>query len=173
MIVLPDNLPDLNRRIIRNVQRRIPILENPPLSNRSPEIDAMCRRFGVPLGSWWCALLAADVWADEGADIPPIDEGKGWHPAMAETWRRWALEQALFSATPVHGAAALYGADGQAPAEHIGAAVASIDPVLMDFEGNTSGAGFSRNGELATLKLIDTGRLIGYVLPRAARGGAA
>ena len=174
MIVLPDSLRDLNRRIIHNVQLRIPILENPPLSNRSPEIDAMCRRFGVPLGSYWCALLAADVWKDEGASIPPVDDARGWHPAKAETWRRWALDQRLFTTTPVHGAAVLYGRDGShEPAEHIGAAVASIDPVLMDFEGNTSGAGFSHNGELATLKPIDTGRLIGYVLPRAAPGRAA
>lgn len=168
MIVLPPDLPDLNRRIIRNVQLRIPILENPPLSNRSPEIDAMCKRFGVPLGSYWCALLAADVWTDEGAAIPPINEAKGWHPAKAESWRLWALEEGLFSDTPVHGAAVLYGKHGTEPAEHIGAALASIVPVLMDFEGNTSGAGFSRNGELATLKVVDTDLLIGYVLPRAA-----
>lgn len=168
MIVLPDLLPPLNAEIIRRVQLVIPILEDPPLSNRSPEIDAMCRRFGVPLGSYWCALLAADIWTDAGACIPPVDESKGWHPAKAETWRQWALREGLFSATPVHGAAVLYGKSGHEPAEHIGAAVASITPVLMDFEGNTSGGGFSRNGELATLKVVDTARLIGYVLPRAA-----
>ena len=27
----------------------------------------MCVRFGVPLGSYWCALLAADIWTDAGA----------------------------------------------------------------------------------------------------------
>jgi hypothetical protein len=168
MIVLPFDLPPLNAEIIRRAQLDVPILENPPLSNRSPEIDAMCRRWGVPLGSYWCALWAASLWADSGAAVPPIDEKRGWHPAIAETWRQWALAEGLFSGTPVHGAAVLYGKNGHEPAEHIGAAVASISPVLMDFEGNTSGAGFSRNGELATLKVVDTDRLIGYVLPRAA-----
>lgn len=167
MIVLPDDIAPLNAEIIRRVQLVIPILEDPPLSNRSPEIDAMCRRFGVPLGSYWCALLAADIWTDAGAAIPPVDDAKGWHPAKAETWRQWALREGLFSHKPGLGYAPLYGVHGMEPAEHIGVAVASITPVQMDFEGNTSGAGYSRNGELATLKVVDTDRLIGYVMPRA------
>jgi hypothetical protein len=77
----------------------------------------------------------------------------------------WALKTGRFSPTPIMGAATLYGANGHEPAEHIGAALASIHPFLMDFQGNTSGAGFSRNGELATLKSVDTDRLIGYVSP--------
>jgi hypothetical protein len=167
VIVLPIDLPPVNVDIIRRAQLAVPILEDPPLSNRSPEIDAMCRRFGVPLGSYWCALWTADLWADAGAAIPPVDDRRGWHPAKAETWRQWALVEGLFSHAPVHGAAALYGTNGHEPAHHIGAAVASISPVLMDFEGNTSGAGFARNGELATLKVVDVDHLIGYVHPRA------
>jgi hypothetical protein len=139
MIVLPFDLPELNQRIIHGAQLDVPILENPPLSNRSPEIDAMCAEFGVPLGSYWCALWAAKVWKAAGAEIPTIRGDM--HPAR------------------------LYGANGHEPAEHIGAALASIHPFLMDFQGNTSGAGFSRNGELATLKSVDTDRLIGYVSP--------
>lgn len=167
MIVLPDDLPDLNVRIIRGCQADVPILENPPLSNRSPEIDAMCDEFGVPLASYWCALWAAKVWKAAGAMIPPIDDHRGWHPAKAETWRQWALAEGLFSHTPVLGAAVLYGAQGHEPAHHIGAALASITPVLLDYEGNTSGAGYSRNGELATIKPVATSLLIGYVQPRA------
>jgi hypothetical protein len=163
MIVLPTGTPDLNIAIIRAAQADIPILENPPLSNRSPEIDAMCVEFGVPLGSYWCALWAAKIWKAAGAEIPPI-EGDS-HPARAESWRVWALATGRFSHTPILGAAVLYGVGGKAPADHIGAAVASITPVLMDFEGNTSGAGFSRDGELATLKPVDTSRLLGYVSP--------
>lgn len=167
MIVLPDTLPALNTAIIRRAQRDIPILENPPLSNRSPEIDAMCRKWGVPLASYWCALWAATVWDDAGAAVPPVNDAKGWHPAKAETWRQWAIQEKLFTHAPVLGAAVLYGPLGNTPADHIGTAVASITPILCDFEGNTSGAGFSRNGELATLKNVDTSRVIGYVIPRA------
>lgn len=161
MIILP---PDaLCRAIIQNVQLRIPILEDPPLSNRSPEIDAMCKRWGVPLGSYWCALLAADVWKDSGAEVPPT-HGES-HPAKCESWRDWALRTGRFSDTPSLGYAVLYGNHGHEPAHHIGVAIASIHPIMMDFEGNTSGAGFSRNGELATLKVVDMDRVIGYVSP--------
>lgn len=168
MIVLPDDLPPLNAEIIRRAQLQVPILENPPYSNRSPEIDAMCDRWGVPRGSYWCALWAASTWADAGAAVPPVDDARGWHPAKAETWRQWALHEGLFTDRPVPGAAVLYGNRGMEPAHHIGVCVASVTPLLMDFEGNTSVNGFSRNGELATLKQVDTAALIGYVLPRAA-----
>lgn len=167
MIVLPDDLPPLNAEIIRRAQLDTPILENPPLSNRSPEIDAMCREFGVPLGSYWCALWTASIWKAAGAAIPPVNESKGWHPAKAETWRQWALEEGLFSGIPQLGCATLYGSGGNPPAEHIGCALASITPVKLDFQGNSSGAGYSRNGELATLKQVDGDRLIGYISPRA------
>lgn len=172
MIVLPDSLPPLNAAIIRRAQRDIPILENPIGSNRSPEIDAMCKRWGVPLGSYWCALWGATVWSDAGAEVPPINNAKGWHPAIVQTWYEWAVANGTFSRTPVLGAAVLYGPNGRPRAEHMGTAVASITPILSDFEGNTSSAGFSRNGELATLKHVDLARVIGYVIPRAAKAAA-
>lgn len=168
MIVLPFDLPPLNAAIIRAAQADVPILENPPLSNRSPEIDAMCQQFGVPLGSYWCALWAAKCWTEAGAEIPPT-EGDS-HPAKAESWHLWSLKTLRFSAQPILGAATLYGNGGHGPADHIGATLASIHPFLMDFQGNTSGAGFSRNGELATLKSVDTARLIGYVSPTPLSG---
>ena len=168
MIVLPPDLPPLQAEIIRRAQLDVPILESPVLSNRSPEIDAMCERWGVPLASYWCALWAATIWQDSGADVPPINEAKGWHPAKAETWHQWALAESLFTGKPEHGCAVLYGKGGHGPADHIGVCVASVFPVTMDFEGNTSGAGFSRNGELATLKVVDAERVIGYIIPRAA-----
>lgn len=168
MIVLPDDLPPLNAEIIRRAQLDIPILESPPLSNRSPEIDAMCVRWGVPLASYWCALWAATVWADAGAAVPPASLDKDWHPAKCETWRQWALVEGLFTSEPTIGCAVLYGANGHEPADHIGVCLASVAPIKMDFEGNTSGAGFSRDGELATLKTVDLTRVIGYVIPRAA-----
>lgn len=165
MIVLPPNLPALNRQIVSRAQQDLPILENPLYSNRSPEIDAMCKRFGVPLGSYWCALWASEVWADAGADIPPVDDAKGWHPAKAETWRQWAFVTNRFSHVPVIGAAVLYGAQGHEPADHIGACLVATTPLLMDLEGNTSLDGFSRNGELTGLKHVNTDRLIGYIHP--------
>jgi hypothetical protein len=165
VINIPGSTPAICQKIISIAQSRLPILENPIGSNRSPEIDAMCRRFGVPLASYWCALLDSDVWTDAGAEIPPISNAKAWHPAIAETWRQWALETGRFALTPKLGYATLYGKNGKGPAEHIGVCVVSITPILMDIEGNTSLAGYGRNGEMAGIKPVDRERLIGYVAP--------
>lgn len=173
MIILPTD--PLAAAIIKEVQSRIPILENPLGSNRSPEIDAMCDAWGIPRGSYWCALLAADVWKKAGAEFPPIRGGND-HPAVADYWRRWALETGRFSMTPGLGYAVLYGEHGKAPAEHMGVAIASIHPLMYDFEGNTADAGseeYTRNGELATLKLVNVDRVIGYVSPRPLAAVAA
>lgn len=165
MIVIPSSTPDICTAIIRRAQQDIPILENPIGSNRSPEIDAMCKRFGVPLASYWCALWTSNVWKDAGAEIPPVSNEKGWHPAMAETWRQWAFETGRFAAKPQLGYATLFGTNGLKPTHHIGCCIVSTTPILMDLEGNTSETGFSREGELTGLKRVDTSRLIGYVAP--------
>lgn len=164
MIVIPRDLPLLNTKIVRRAQQDIPILENPIGSNRSPEIDALCKRYGVPLGSAWCALWTAGCWQDSGAEIPPTAGDS--HPAKADSWRVWAFKTGRFSTKPVIGAAVLYGNNGKAPAEHIACCVVSTYPILMDLEGNTSETGFSREGELTELKRVNTARLIGYVCPQ-------
>lgn len=168
---LPDNLPPINRRIVETMQLRFPILEDPPGSNRSPEIDRMCKRWGVPLGSAWCALLTTDVWYDAGADVPPAlagstAHGRDRHPATADWWREWSLREGLFSAIPVIGAAVLYGAGGKEPAVHIDVCVSVVTPTLMSFGGNEAEAGFSREGTLTSHSRVQGDRLIGYVLPR-------
>jgi hypothetical protein len=171
MIDLPLTLPPINKKIVEGMQLRFPILEDPPGSNRSPEIDRLCKRWGVPLGSPWCALLATDVWYDAGAAVPPnlggkTKTGRDRHPAVAEWWREWALKEGLFSATPMIGAAVLYGSGGKEPAVHIDVCVTVITPALMSFGGNESESGFSREGTLTTHSRVQTDRLIGYVLPR-------
>lgn len=165
MIVIPAQTPPICEAIVRRAQKDVPIIENPLGSNRSPEIDAMCKRWGVPLASYWCALWVATVWADAGAEVPPVSNKKAWHPAIAETWRQWAFETGRFSMVPKLGYAPLYGTRGLGPAHHIGACVVSTAPILMDLEGNTSETGFSREGTLTDLKRVDTDRLIGYVAP--------
>lgn len=170
-MIYPDGLPPLNRKIVEEMQRRFPILENPPGSNRSPEIDALCERWGVPLGSPWCALLATDVWYDAGADVPTkrggkTSGGRERHPAVADYWREWALTEGLFSATPVIGAAVLYGTQGHEPASHIDVCVTVVTPALMSFGGNEAEQGFTSNGTLTNHGRVQTDRLIGYVLPR-------
>lgn len=165
MIIIPDSTPTVCRSIITHAQSDIPILENPVGSNRSPEIDAMCKEFGVPLASYWCALWTSHIWKLAGAEIPPVSNSKGWHPAVCQTWLEWSRETGRFTSRPELGYAVLYGKNGQGPAEHIGCCVVSKFPIVMDLEGNTSLEGFTRNGELTGLKQVAQGRLIGYVSP--------
>lgn len=153
------------------MQGRFPILENPPGSNRSVEIDAMCKRWGVPLGSSWCALLVTDVWFDAGAAVPAAlggltATGRERHPAVAEWWREWALREGLFSSIPVIGAAVLYGTTGKEPATHIDVCVTALEPFIYSFGGNESEAGFTTNGTLTSHSRVQQDRLIGYILPR-------
>jgi hypothetical protein len=164
-ILIPKSAPLVNVKIIRLAQADVPILENPIGSNRSPEIDAMCAKFGVPLGSYWCALWTSDVWQRAGAQIPPVNDAKGWHPAKAETWHQWAVATGRFTKIPSLGRAVLYGKRKAAPAHHIGCCVCALKPLLLDFEGNTSLSGFSTEGELTGLKPINAAELIGYVSP--------
>ena len=164
-MIIPPTLPALNAAIIRRAQSDLPIVESPLGSNRSPEIDALCAQFGVPLASYWCALWAAAVWQDAGAEIPPTKGDS--HPARAESWHQWAKKTGRFSTTPSLGAAVLYGTSQHA--EHIGVCVVALEPILLDFEGNTSFDGlYNRNGIISTLKLVDPKRVIGYVSPEAA-----
>ena len=168
MIIIPDKTPPVCRAIITIAQGEIPIIENPAGSNRSPEIDAMCKEFGVPLASYWCALWVAHVWKRAGAAIPPVSNVKAWHPAIAETWRQWAFETGRFTSKPQLGFAAVFGTNGAKPAHHIACCVVAVPPSsphVYDLEGNTSESGFSRNGELTDLKRTDLSRLIGYISP--------
>lgn len=170
-MIFPADLTPLNRKIVEVMQQRFPILEDPQGSNHSPEIDRMVKRWGAAPGSPWCALLTTDVWFDAGADVPPklpglTSTGKERHPAVAEWWRVWGIEQGLFSAIPVIGAAALYGTGGKEPAVHIGVCVTVVAPRLMNFEGNTTAAAFEREGTATAHKDVNAERLIGYVLPR-------
>lgn len=169
-MLLPDDLPPLNRKIIELTQKSFPILEDPPGSNRSAEIDRMAKRWGIPQGSAWCALWPTDIWFDAGAKVPPAlggltATGRERHPAVAEWWRVWALENGLFQSRPIIGAVAVYGKEGREPAVHVGACVTVITPRLMNFEGNTTGAAFEREGTMSAHKDVNTERLIGYVYP--------
>jgi hypothetical protein len=167
VIIFPPDTPDLSQAIVREMQLRFPILENPPGSNRAPEIDAMCEKWGIPLGSAWCALLTTDVWDAAGARTPPKGTGPKTHPAVADYWLTWARRYGYLHSTPIVGAAPIYGPGKQGPANHIGVCITTVTPQVMGFEGNTSEAGFSREGTLTSHKRPNAARLIGFIYPVA------
>lgn len=165
LIALPETLPNLNGLIFRASQANIPLLEDPLYSNRAPWLDALCRKWGIPLGSYWCALLPTEIWSSVGAEVPPIDPKRGWHPAIVQTWYEWSLETGRFSHEPQLGCATLYGRGGHAPCDHMGVSVMSLRPLLTDMQGNTSVRPGDRNGELSLIKPVDLDRIVGYIHP--------
>lgn len=145
---------DLAKRALLDVG----ILEEPPGSNRGPEIDEYVRAAGSPLGSFWCACAARAWWYEAGARVPRTNAGN------CDAWVSWAKANRLFSLTPVIGAAVIYHAvDNVNDANHIGVIVRT--DVLLSVEGNTSIGVHDANGIAVALKRVDTSRVLGYVHP--------
>jgi hypothetical protein len=143
------------------------VCEDPPGSNRGPEIDEWTTEFGSPLGSFWCAIAVGKARKVGGLWIPSRDV------ASCDEWYLEAEQQGLFTKDPCHGAAVLYTNgkpltdgryQGRKDAVHIGL-VLRMRPVPFSIEGNTTLGKYDRNGYVQTLKEIDLARVLGYVLP--------
>lgn len=145
----------------------IGVLEMPPGSNRSPAIDEYNRRAGADLGSYWCASWAYCMMADAGVRSAVDMPGRFAAPSVrewvsfAKSFGRWKLPVAV----PVPGDAVVYG-DPTGKPEHI-AIVTRGGPIICEVGGNTSLAGYSRNGVAVDFKAVDLPRVLGYVSPVA------
>jgi len=128
--------------------------EIPMGSNRGPFIDAVNLAAGSPPGSYWCANAVARWWAAGALLHPKI-------PGACQTWLSWGQTTVRWSPAPTLGAVVLYGASDHA--SHCGLVV-SVDP-LFTVEGNTTLEGYSRNGDVVTLKAPAATRILGYVHP--------
>lgn len=153
--------PDTDVRVIDALLRArdsIGVCEEPPGSNRGPEVDGWNQRAGVPVGSYWCAAAAGAWWADAGLEVP-----SGY--ASCDRWMAWAKERGRFYQAPIPGALVLYGVPGDA--RHIGLVI-RVSPLVLSIEGNTTieGKGDERNGTAVALKLVTaTDPVLGYVHP--------
>lgn len=158
---LPDTSAAL--RAIEEARRCVGVCEEPPSSNRGPEIDAWNRTAGVPEDwitagkGYWCASFVTHCWHVAGLTTP----AKG-AAASCDGWMAWAKQTGRWSSEPVLGAAVLYGKPGDA--SHIGLVV-RLSPAVLSIEGNTTLDGYSRNGELVTLKAVRNARVLGYAHP--------
>jgi hypothetical protein len=145
----------------------IGVCEQPPGSNRGPEIDAWCQEFGSPLGSYWCALSIGKARKVGGLWVPSDSVG------ACNEWVYQATTDGLTTSTPVPGAAVVYGNgthieggryDGELDAVHIGI-VLRVEPVLLSIEGNTTLEGESKSGWIQTLKEVNRAHVLTYILP--------
>ncbi len=157
---LPPETPPLALAIVRRALLDVGICEQPLNSNRSPRIDEYLTAVGSVVGQPWCAAAVSAWWREAGAAIPPRIA------ASCDAWLNWAKETGRFSDSPAPGAAVLYGKPGDA--NHIGVVIRT-SPVELTVEGNTSLAGFSREGIAVVVKMLARDRLLGFVhpLPRA------
>jgi len=143
---------------ILNARDSIGVSEEPPGSNRGPEIDAWNARAGVAAGSYWCASAAGAWWHDAGLTLP-----KGYY--NCDNWMIWAKQVGRWRTQPEPGAMVLYGVLGDA--RHIGLII-RVDAQVLSIEGNTTveGKGDERNGTAVALKRVTaTDPVLGYVAP--------
>lgn len=145
------NSTELQRKIVARSSLDDGIMEVPPGSNRGVRIDAMTRRAGVPLGSYWCGIWVGAVYADCGVPIP-----EGY--AAVDAWLPFMVP------TPTIGSAIIYGPNRK-NGTHIGI-VTRLAPIKLSREGNRGYAGDNTNNGLA----VDQGPILrrdilGYVPP--------
>lgn len=169
-------LPTINQHICLRAAEDLAVCEEPPSSNRGPEIDVWNKRAGAPAGSYWCASWATAVWEDCGADLPAAGR------ASCDNIVAWAKKQGLWIKNDTlnrepkvfPGSLVVYtngnklpGTKDELDANHIGIVIRTV-PYLMSLEGNASiGGAFSNNGEAVVLRRVDPRRVYGYVSPRA------
>lgn len=153
--------PDANlrRALVRRAHADIGIEEN--TANRSPYLDEIITEAGSPLGSAWCGCIARRWAKDAGAAFPPKDAG------AVRAWVTWAKAQGTWRAatyTPQPGDWVIYDMAPDGTADHIGVVARTHLRGVRSIEGNTSWAGFSREGVAVAMKPVTTARILGYIL---------
>lgn len=161
------------QRALEAAHRDIGVREKPKGSNRGKRIDEYNEIAQAPLASFWCASAVTAWWKAGSLEVPPI--APSWWtqhkraptgPASCDAWKDWALITNRWSHAPIVGAAVVYG-HSMADASHIGILLEwdPADGTLLSIEGNTTLDGYSRNGDIVTLKAVRTERLLGYIHP--------
>lgn len=158
---MPLTQPELRKAIVRRAMADIGI-EETGVANRSPYIDALLTAAGTAVGQPWCAAAVRQWYADAGASVPP----KG--AASCDVWVAWATKRGRWfpvssGYVPQPGDAVVYGVPGDA--NHIGVLVRATTRGGRAVEGNTSYAGFEREGIAVDYKPVSQSRVLGYISP--------
>lgn len=146
------NCTPLQLAVVLRALKDVGILEVPLKSNRGTRIDAMAKRAGSPLGSWWCAIWAGAVMADAGSLVPTVY-------AACDSWLPFCTKKLEV------GSAVLYGVHGDA--HHIGIVVRTT-PMVLTIEGNRGYAGTTNNGVAVDIGPMLRTDVLGYYAPRVA-----
>ena len=152
---------ELRKAIVRRAMADIGI-EETGVKNRSPYIDELLKAAGTVVGQPWCAAAVRQWLADAGAAVPARDA------ASCDVWMTWAIRRGQWHAAtspyvPLPGDLVVYGVPGDA--NHIGVWVRTTARGGRAVEGNTSFAGFEREGVAVDYKPVATTRVLGYITP--------
>lgn len=166
--VLDPNLDPLRLAIAQAAisDALVPVLEQPPGSNRSPTIDAWTEAVGSPLGSSWCAIAVAHWFSQSGAQTPSYAAGAVY------TWIPWAKTKHIWVPTDYEvGDMVCYDLEGDGIPDHAGIVVA-LDP-FTTVEGNTvpqdgpPATGSQREGYGVFIRQRFNPPILGFVQPIA------
>lgn len=166
-LVVGDNCTALQYAIVERAMKDIGIREKPLGSNRGVRIDRYAKSVGSPLGSWWCAIWVARVYADVGVLVPRA-------PGLTDNWLPY-IDRIESGAKPQVGDAILYGIHKKGPvvpwgdSHHIGIVVDPPDrdqPLLLTIEGNRGYAGTTNNGVAVDIGPANRTDILGYFRPR-------
>lgn len=149
---------DLGEAIAKSAIDDVGIHETPMGSNRGKEIDEYNLLAESPTGSYWCGNFVGYHYRKSEAQIPRFT-------GRCQAWLEWSKSNATFICNPEIGAAIFYAGKDGITAEHMGVVVC-LDP-LFTIEGNTTLDGYSKNGDVVTLK-YPTGKnrkILGYARP--------
>lgn len=150
----------LRKRLVRRAFADIGIEEQTGAANRSPYLDRIAAHFGSPPGSAWCALIAGWWCYEMGAAHPPALVG------AVRAWWAWAERKGLRVTTPTPGDLVIYDLNTDTRPDHMGIVARCHARGVRAVEGNTSYAGFSREGVACLYKPVAHTRIAGYIRPR-------
>ena len=167
---------ELGQRIITRAAYDAHVREEPLGSNRSPYLDQLCDRFGIPRGSYWCGVIFGAWWIDCECRVPRDF-------ADCDRWLPYLVPASAVPRKERTGAAILYGTRGTGPidpdytvmkasgwnAVHIGAVADWTTDPPITAEGNRGYAGSkSNNGVAVDFAPSYRNDVLGLVLPQAA-----
>lgn len=126
-------------------KRYVGLRENPPKSNRHPDIDRWFKNIGVAKGQAWCANFVSNMFLEATGDLPPFAS------ASSQAIKRWAQANGRFFSDPDYLAkckGALFGwtLKDDPTHGHVGLVRARYTSggevvAIGTVEGNTSGGG--------------------------------
>lgn len=80
--------------VIQASKRYVGLKENPPKSNRHPDIDRWFRKLGLNVGQAWCACFVSNMFLETTGEIPDFAS------ASSQAIKRWGQSKGRYFTDP-------------------------------------------------------------------------